>query len=245
MDVLKSVALLMLSLALGGVHSGKIYGGHEAVAHSRPYMVILERLCPESNKAFCDGFLLNEDFVLTAAHCEASSYNVLFGVHNYYNRAEQNITVTQSFPHYNYSMSPYTLSHDIMLLKLSSKVKLSKHVRPIDLAGEDERALPGRCFVSGWGNPNRNSTYMSPKLMEVNVTLSDSPLCTKEHLYCCEGQNGPARGDSGGPLVCENGLAYGVVSYSTMQLNNEPLYAFTKIPDHKRWIDETLNYAGK
>lgn len=49
-----------------------VIGGQEAVAHSRPYMVYLERKMENNSKTkLCDGFLLNEEFVLTAAHCKA------------------------------------------------------------------------------------------------------------------------------------------------------------------------------
>uniref|UniRef100_A0A4W6C4Y0 Peptidase S1 domain-containing protein n=1 Tax=Lates calcarifer TaxID=8187 RepID=A0A4W6C4Y0_LATCA len=55
------------------IHTGQIYGGHEAVAHSRPYMVLLERHMQNGETYYCDGFLLTEDFVMTAAHCQAKS----------------------------------------------------------------------------------------------------------------------------------------------------------------------------
>lgn len=48
-----------------------ILGGHEAVPHSRPYMVFLERHMSDGRKKYCAGFLLNEDFVMTAAHGQA------------------------------------------------------------------------------------------------------------------------------------------------------------------------------
>lgn len=52
----------------------KIIGGHVAEPHSRPYMVFIRRRHLANNEeSFCDGFLLNEDFVMTAAHCQAKS----------------------------------------------------------------------------------------------------------------------------------------------------------------------------
>lgn len=53
------------------VHTAEIIGGHEAVPHSRPYMVLLQRHVQANKIIHCDGFLLNEDFVMTAAHCQA------------------------------------------------------------------------------------------------------------------------------------------------------------------------------
>uniref|UniRef100_A0A3Q3VRN9 Peptidase S1 domain-containing protein n=1 Tax=Mola mola TaxID=94237 RepID=A0A3Q3VRN9_MOLML len=51
--------------------AGEIIGGHQAVPHSRPYMAIIERELPSKKASFCDGFLLNKEFVMTAAHCQA------------------------------------------------------------------------------------------------------------------------------------------------------------------------------
>lgn len=55
------------------VHAGKIIGGHKAVSHSRPYMVLLEIKDKNDQNNYCAGFLLSEDFVMTAAHCQAKS----------------------------------------------------------------------------------------------------------------------------------------------------------------------------
>lgn len=53
------------------VHAGKIIGGQRAVPHSRPYMAIVQKHALGNNTTYCDGFLLNEYFVMTAAHCRA------------------------------------------------------------------------------------------------------------------------------------------------------------------------------
>lgn len=51
--------------------AGEIIGGHQAVPHSRPYMAIIKRELLPERTSFCDGFLLNKEFVMTAAHCRA------------------------------------------------------------------------------------------------------------------------------------------------------------------------------
>lgn len=63
--------MCVMCALLFSVHTGEIIGGHVAAPHSRPYMAILESTRQNGLKAICGGFLLNEDFVMTAAHCKS------------------------------------------------------------------------------------------------------------------------------------------------------------------------------
>ncbi|XP_068582072.1 mast cell protease 8-like [Cebidichthys violaceus] len=236
------VALLVLTLD-GPVHAGKIIGGRVAVPHSRPYMVLLNRYKENGDVRHCGGFLLNEEFVVTAAHCQAKSYNVLLGVHNVQNsNGKQQISVAKSFPHEDFNATDYR--NDIMLLKLSSKAKYNNNVKAIALADEDDVALPKSCLVSGWGRTDTKS--ISSVLMEVDVTLTDDKQCADYNLYCSEGPTGVGHGDSGGPLVCEGGKAYGVVSTMIHQGPGHPtIYTFLKIPEYRSWIHSKMTNASK
>ncbi|XP_022615057.1 granzyme B-like [Seriola dumerili] len=237
------LVILILALSLEGqACAGEISGGHEAVPHSRPYMVIVEQHMEDGKTKYCDGFLLNEDFVMTAAHCQAKSYTVSLGVHNFRDKKEvQCISVEKAFPHKDYDS--INLKNDMMLLKLKSKANLNKNVKPIALASKDDGSLPKSCIVSGWGKSD-SSNYMSQILMEVNVTLIDNELCVQNKLYCSDGDAGPEKGDSGGPLVCEDGKAYGVVSFKYHPVADEPpLNCYTKIPENMSWINLAVKTA--
>ncbi|XP_058494878.1 granzyme D-like [Solea solea] len=234
------LVVLIITLSLHGqVHTGEIIGGHEVVPHSRPYMVLLEVRTKDGIK-YCGGFLLTEDFVMTAGHCQYNSvsYNAILGLHNYHHRKDvQTISVAKVFPHKDYTSN----ENDIMILKLSSKANISRTVKPIAMADKNSPSLPTNCSVTGWGRYDENSRYTSVKLMEVNVTLIDNEQCRIEHCYCSKGDNGPAEGDSGGPLVCGDGKAYGVVSHIKPGPQGVLLYWYTKIPDSRRWIDSVLH----
>ncbi|XP_023265444.1 granzyme B(G,H)-like [Seriola lalandi dorsalis] len=237
------LVILILALSLQGqARAGKISGGHEAVPHSRPYMVIVEQHMEDGKPKYCDGFLLNEDFVMTAAHCQAKSYTVHLGVHNFQDNKEvQRISVEKAFPHKDYDAVNH--KNDMMLLKLKSKANLNKNVKPIALANKDDGSLPKSCIVSGWGRSD-SSKFMSVKLMEVNVTLIDNEMCVQNNLYCSDGAAGPEKGDSGGPLVCEDGKAFGVVSHKYHSAaDGLPINCYTKIPENMSWINLAVKTA--
>ncbi|XP_062280458.1 granzyme B(G,H)-like [Scomber scombrus] len=246
MNIQLKLVILILVLTLDDqVHSGEVIGGHVAVPHSRPYMVLMEM--EHNNKIkYCGGFLLNEDFVMTAAHCQADSYTLLLGVHHYDESNDiQKLFVEKAFPHEDYNTEGY--KNDIMLLKMKSKANFSKIVKPIDIADQGYDLLPQHCAVSGWGRTVRNRREMSLILMEANVTLIGSEQCqNKEHSYCSKGDTGPSVGDSGGPLVCEDGKAYGVVSSTFKPDNGGPLIDYyAKIPDFRQWIDSIMKKYQK
>lgn len=55
---------------LGFSVSGEIISGIESKPHSRPYMAHLEIITEHGDVANCGGFLISQEFVVTAAHCQ-------------------------------------------------------------------------------------------------------------------------------------------------------------------------------
>lgn len=47
-----------------------IVGGHVVTPHSRPFMVLVVYKHITHGWRECDGFLVREDFVISAAHCQ-------------------------------------------------------------------------------------------------------------------------------------------------------------------------------
>uniref|UniRef100_A0A3B5LS35 trypsin n=1 Tax=Xiphophorus couchianus TaxID=32473 RepID=A0A3B5LS35_9TELE len=218
----------------------KIIGGHVAEPHSRPYMVFIRRHLANNEESFCDGFLLNEDFVMTAAHCQANNYTIYLGVDNtksLKNDEIQDRTVEKAFPHENYDKNAYI--DDIMLLKLSSRAVVNNFVKPVALASQDDVTLPKSCIVSGWGQ-TRPDGVISDKLMEMNVTLIENSDSRPGKVCIFFFQN---EGDSGGPLVCGQNTAYGVVAFMSQSPDGHSMVAYTKIPCYVDWITSTMKKA--
>ncbi|XP_076982620.1 granzyme B-like [Tamandua tetradactyla] len=245
---MQPLLFLLAFLMLPGGEAGKIIGGHEAKAHSRPYMAFIQ-FWKQGHKKRCGGFLIREDFVLTAAHCWGSSLNVTLGAHNIkkQEKTQQFIPVRSAIRHPAYN--PKTITNDIMLLHLERKAKRSAAVRPLSLPRLKARVKPGQvCSVAGWGQVARGESTST--LHEVQLTVQEDQECTSrfpEHYSpateICVGdakkKMASFKGDSGGPLVCDN-MAQGVVSYG--RDNGVPPRVFTKVSHFLPWIKETMKH---
>ena len=78
--------------------------------------------------------------------------SVVVGAHSLYSeerwRRRKQIAEIVEHEHY----SKYTAAYDVMLLRLTSRIRYSKKVRPI-CVDKDVKRPPGTpCVVSGWGS---------------------------------------------------------------------------------------------
>ncbi|XP_046510749.1 granzyme B-like [Equus quagga] len=206
--------LLLLAFLLSPVaDAGEIIGGHEARPHSRPYMAFVQILIEQKWKS-CGGVLVQQDVVLTAAHCWGSSIRVILGTHDILNqeRTWQVIHVKEAIRHPDYIPKDYF--NDIMILKLERKTRQTAAVQPLSLPRGIAQVRPGEvCRVAGWRRVAPNGR-VSNTLREVELTVQQEQVweaCLYDHynsttLLCGGDQNERKtsfQGDSGGPLVCK------------------------------------------
>ncbi|MBZ3873483.1 Granzyme B [Sciurus carolinensis] len=162
--------------------SGEIIGGHEAKPHSRPYMAYL-RILDKGSRKRCGGFLIREDFVLTAAHCQGSSINVTLGAHNIEEQEEtqQVIPVKRAIQHPGYKSDHFY--NDIMLLQLEKKAKLNPAVQTIKLPRSKDKVTSGKvCHVAGWGRMVPPKGRFSNTLQEVKMRVQKDQVCKLEKV---------------------------------------------------------------
>ncbi|RXN24218.1 granzyme 1 [Labeo rohita] len=223
-----------------------IVNGTEAKPHSRPYMVSLQT----NKKHFCGGFLISDEFVLTAAHCRIENeITAVVGAHNLKNKNERSVRIrVKSYhihPDYNNKMD----FDDIMLLRLEKKTKKIKNVKKISIP-KQERDIKADsvCSVAGWGRLQTNGS-VSDRLMETKVFIMDNTECQTRwrkkysviKMMCTYGFGGSCDGDSGGPLVCGD-TAVGVTSFGDRKVCNsqERPEVYTKISAYLPWIHSII-----
>ncbi|XP_054505776.2 cathepsin G-like [Agelaius phoeniceus] len=230
--------------------AGRIIGGTEADAHSRPYMAFLE-IESGSETTKCGGFLIRPDAVLSAAHCVHKKgrvrVTVTLGAHNIRREEEsqQKIRAAKWVIHPKYS--PDDFKNDIVLLKLEENAEINENVRCISIPKKNEHVRVGDlCTVSGWGCTSEEEV-MSDVLREVKLKVQKGEICEQlsrnyqhQSMICVGDKNhkkSSYKGDSGGPLVC-NKKAHGIVSHGYGDhLSPE---VFTRISYFEPWIRKQL-----
>ncbi|XP_036306457.1 cathepsin G [Pipistrellus kuhlii] len=242
---MQQLLLLVAFLLPAGAGAGEIIGGQEARPHSRPYMAYLLIQSPGGRSA-CGGFLVREDFVMTAAHCYGRTINVILGAHNIrrQERTQQRLSVLRAIRHPGYSEQ--RLQNDIMLLQLENRARRNRFVRPVALPQSKTRLSPGSlCTVAGWGLISQNRR--TDTLQDVQLRVQRDQECSRRfgpfngQTQICVGNRRERKsaflGDSGGPMVCNN-VAQGIVSYGSN--NGTPPGVFTRISSFLPWINRTM-----
>ncbi|XP_066219010.1 cationic trypsin-3 [Saccopteryx leptura] len=221
----------------------KIVGGYTCRKNSVPYQVSLN-----AGYHFCGGSLINDQWVVSAAHCYKSRIQVRLGEHNIevIEGNEQFINSAKVIRHPKYNSN--TIDNDIMLIKLSSPATISSRVSSVSLP-RTCASVGTQCLISGWGNTQSvGSNY--PELLQCLEApiLSDSacrnayPGQITNNMMCLgflEGGKDSCQGDSGGPVVC-NGQLQGIVSWGYgCALKGRP-GVYTKVCNYVSWIQETI-----
>lgn len=222
-------------------------------------------------RTHCGGTILNENWIMTAAHCvdereqELSGNNVdllyvSVGVGGLEVDELTTVRASQALCHVNYNTPSY-LDNDIALLRLDMSLDLSlSNVGAAALPSQGVDALTNQSSSVivkpiGWGTIETGS--LSDKLLEVDLSVDPSETNQYRFESYKPSEASSARptnvcgGDSGGPAVIgatrddASGIVAGIVSYTTIQQCNSVYAAsgFARVSTYRNEIESAMAFC--
>lgn len=242
----------------------RIVGGNNASISDYPWQVAVTT---SNNFQFCGGTIINEYWIVTAAHCLGSYSNIRVraGVTNK-THTGQTITVAQEIPHPQYHAN--SSRNDIALLRLSS---------PLDLSGSNAKAIPivtqalaasgmqdpgVMAVITGWGATSEGGSATNTlQVAQVPIVsnadamniggysqgqITDDMICAG---FLGQGGVDACQGDSGGPFVVPDAsspVGYRLAGATSWGIGcARPNYpgVYARVSHFQNWIEQTTGLS--
>ncbi|XP_054163350.1 transmembrane protease serine 9-like [Oppia nitens] len=245
--------------------AGNIVGGEKAAEYEFPWIVSFQR--PKGNLMvhFCGGSIINDRWLLTAAHCFQGVFNTTMRKMKAVVGTTQWASIGTNgaayefegvFNHENYD--PEVYANDISLIKTKKPIEFSDSktmyfINSVCISDEKTK-LPATATVYGWGYLKEEGEP-SPDLMKVTVSKYDTKLCNDAYqefvgnftpqmfCYMSPGKDS-CKGDSGGPLTAvmkKKGTQIGIVSFGHGCARPKTPGIYQEVGKFHDWIVETIN----
>lgn len=189
----------------------KILGGTIADLGEFPWMALMEYTHPRGSGFYCGGALINNRYIVTAAHCVKgndlpktwSLTGARLGEHDLNNKTDcvteftytycsdppKDYRVEEIIAHEEYDPSDPNQYHDIALIRLATKVTFTEFIKPICLPSSvnfltKDYSGGTKMTVAGWGKTETRSESNVKLKLDVPVkTIAEcSPVYTKAKI---------------------------------------------------------------
>lgn len=257
---LKEVLLvisLFLFLAQGSSFTQRIFSGSIAPAGRFPYQAYISIIINTTHKQECGGSLLNNEWVLTAAHCvfQGDNISIVLGSLKHTENREV-LPLSAIIVHEEFSIQKG--ANDIALLKLSCAVEFNDSIQRIQLPSKPHRLFVGSPTVfTGYGRIGNDKPESEDLLFSWGTVIANEE-CSKydfafpilDSMICAKEINmeSPCHGDSGGPLALRSRpkVLIGIASLMTKNKceAGDPV-VYTRITSYLDWIEETMRNNPK
>jgi len=244
----------------GVSESTRIIGGQEVTSAKKwPWATILGIPSGNRIRVMCGGTLINDRYVLTAAHCFDGSEptHIRLGELNIgsFDSRHQDIRIASKVIHPNWSRR--TLKNDIALVRMSSSPKRELN-RPACLPNSYVNVRPENLrqggVVIGWGAIDNHDKATVDTLREAilpiesvsscNTKYSDTSVSIGNTQLCAGlGDKDTCQGDSGGPMLSlerdgNKWSVIGITSFGVDCADTRFPGVYTRVDKYLDWIEE-------
>ncbi|XP_053329469.1 coagulation factor IX [Spea bombifrons] len=231
----------------------RIVGGTDSLRGEFPWQV---QLVNKEKVGFCGGSIVNEKWIVTAAHCfiTVGEFTVTAGEHNteVNDGTEQYREVAKIIVHPTYNASRSKFNNDIALLELEKPLELNDYVRPICIGNKDftESLMKSQQFsiVTGWGDV-RYRGRPAIILQKLAVPYINRAACKSSsrstvsiNMFCAgypDQSRDACEGDSGGPHATEYKTFWfltGITSWGEKCAEKDRYGVYTRLSRYTDWI---------
>lgn len=236
------------------IDDDRIVGGKTAVAGDWPWQISMWR----NGRHICGGSLINEEWVITAAHCVTGSsdvnvYTIQLGRHDQLLQESWSLSRSVEKIIYHESYDATLIRNDIAVMKFYPKLdKFTDYIMPVCFPSAGETFENEPSVTTGWG-----ATYFGGPatryLLEVFTPILSDRDCQARYTtgqldpatqVCSGGNNqGACQGDSGGPIAVKSkndSKKYTLVGLTSWGIRCGVGGVFTRVSAFLDWIKSKI-----